>query len=173
MISGAPAGLPCMTQITAQIVPNLWFDRQAEEAAAHYIAAFGGNGRILNKIASHPDSPSPQDVPVVVEFELSGQRFVGINGGPQFQFSEAVSLEVRVSGQDELDRLWAALVEGGSDQPCGWLKDKYGLSWQITPSEYYDLLDDGDAAAQDRLMSAVLSTFGKFDIAALKAAARG
>ncbi|MBI3224043.1 MAG: VOC family protein [Mycolicibacterium cosmeticum] len=162
-----------MTQITAQIVPNLWFDRQAEEAAAHYIAAFGGNGRILNKIASHPDSPSPQDVPVVVEFELSGQRFVGINGGPQFQFSEAVSLEVRVSGQDELDRLWAALVEGGSDQPCGWLKDKYGLSWQITPSEYYDLLDDGDAAAQDRLMSAVLSTFGKFDIAALKAAARG
>lgn len=173
MIPGAPAGLPCMTQITAQIVPNLWFDRQAEEAAAHYIAAFGGNGRILNKIASHPDSPSPQDVPVVVEFELSGQRFVGINGGPQFQFSEAVSLEVRVSGQDELDRLWAALVEGGSDQPCGWLKDKYGLSWQITPSEYYDLLDDGDAAAQDRLMSAVLSTFGKFDIAALKAAARG
>ena len=94
----AGAGLPLMTQINAQIVPNLWFDRQAEEAAAHYIAAFGGNGRIVTTIASHPDSPSPQDVPVVVEFELAGQRFVGINGGPQFTFSEAVSLEVRVTG---------------------------------------------------------------------------
>lgn len=173
MIPGAPAGLPCMTQINAQIVPNLWFDRQAEEAAAHYIAAFGGNGRIVTTIDSHPDSPSPQDVPVVVEFELAGQRFVGINGGPQFQFSEAVSLEVRVSGQDELDRLWAALVDGGSEQPCGWLKDKYGLSWQITPSEYYDLLIEGDDAANARLMSAVLSTHGKFDIAALQAASRG
>lgn len=166
-------GLPCMTQISAQIVPNLWFDREAEEAAEHYIAAFGGNGRIITKIASHPASPSPQDVPVVVEFELAGQRIVGINGGPQFTFSEAVSLEVRVSGQDELDRLWAALVEGGSEQPCGWLKDKYGLSWQITPTEYYALLDEGDAAANDRLMNAVLSTFGKFDIAALQAASRG
>lgn len=169
----AGAGLPLMTQINAQIVPNLWFDRQAEEAAAHYIAAFGGNGRIVTTIASHPDSPSPQDVPVVVEFELAGQRFVGINGGPQFTFSEAVSLEVRVTGQAELDRLWAALVEGGSEQPCGWLKDKYGLSWQVTPTEYYDLVTEGDAASQDRLMAAVLATHGKFDIAGLQAAARG
>ncbi|GAS99741.1 3-demethylubiquinone-9 3-methyltransferase [Mycolicibacterium canariasense] len=162
-----------MTQISAHIVPNLWFDRQAEEAAEHYIAAFGGNGRIITTIAAHPASPSPQDVPVVVEFELAGQRIVGINGGPQFTFTEAVSLEVRVSGQDELDRLWAALVEGGSEQPCGWLKDKYGLSWQVTPTEYYDLLAEGDAAAQDRLMNAVLTTVGKFDIAALQAAVRG
>lgn len=166
-------GLSVMTEISAHIVPNLWFDRQAEEAAAHYIAAFGGNGRIVTKIAAHPASPSPQDVPVVVEFELAGQRFVGINGGPQFTFSEAVSLEVRVTGQAELDRLWAALVDGGSEQPCGWLKDKFGLSWQITPTEYYDLLEESDAASQDRLMNAVLSTFGKFDIAGLQAAARG
>ncbi|MEN4474182.1 VOC family protein [Mycolicibacterium cosmeticum] len=162
-----------MTKIDARIVPNLWFDREAEEAAAHYIAAFGGNGRIVTTIAAHPAAPSPQDVPLVVEFELAGQRFVGINGGPQFSFTEAVSLEVRVSGQDELDRIWAALVEGGSELPCGWLKDKYGLAWQITPTEYYDLLDEGDAAAKDRLMNAVMATVGKFDIAALQAAVRG
>ncbi|MGV9803853.1 VOC family protein [Mycobacterium sp. NPDC003449] len=162
-----------MTEINARIVPNLWFDREAVPAAEHYIAAFGGNGRIVNTIAANPGAPSPQDVPMVVEFELAGQRFVGINGGPQFTFSEAVSLEVRVSGQEELDRLWAALVDGGQDQPCGWLKDKYGLSWQLTPTEYYDLLDQGDEAAGERLMAAVLATFGKFDIAGLQAAHRG
>ncbi|MBN3511765.1 VOC family protein [Mycolicibacterium nivoides] len=159
-----------MTEINASIVPNLWFDREAEQAAHHYIAAFGGNGRVINTIASHPDSPSPQDVPVVVEFELAGQRFVGINGGPQFTFTEAVSLEVRVTGQEQLDQIWAALVEGGEELPCGWLKDKYGLAWQITPTEYYDLLAKGDSEADARLMSAVLSTVGKFDIAKLEAA---
>lgn len=163
-------GLHTMTHITASIVPNLWFDRDAEQAAQHYIAAFGGNGRVVNTIASHPDSPSPQDVPVVVEFELAGQRFVGINGGPQFTFNEAVSLEVRVTGQEQLDRLWAALVDGGEELPCGWLKDKYGLAWQITPTEYYDLLSKGDSEGDARLMSAVLKTVGKFDIAELQAA---
>lgn len=165
-----PPGLSTMTHINADIVPNLWFDRQAEEAAQHYIAAFGGNGRIVNTIAAHPDSPSPQDVPVVVEFELAGQRLVGINGGPTFTFTEAVSLEARVTGQEQLDQLWAALVDGGEELPCGWLKDKYGLAWQITPTEYSDLLAKGDAAANARLMAAVLSTVGKFDIAALQAA---
>ncbi|MFV8048182.1 VOC family protein [Mycobacterium sp. 48b] len=162
-----------MTEIRASIVPNLWFDREAEQAAEHYISAFGGNGRILNTIASHPDSPSPQDVPVVVEFELAGQRLVGINGGPQFTFNEAVSLEARVTGQEQLDRLWAALVDGGEELPCGWLKDKYGLAWQITPTEYYDLLGKGDAEGDSRLMAAVLSTHGKFDIAELQAAYKG
>lgn len=173
MNSGPDAGLPAMTEINASIVPNLWFDRQAEQAAQHYIDAFGGNGRILNKIDSHPESPSPQDVPVVVEFELAGHRFVGINGGPQFTFTEAISLEVRVTGQEQLDQLWAALVEGGEELPCGWLKDKYGLAWQITPTEYYDLLGKGDSEADSRLMSAVLSTHGKFDIAELQAAYNG
>ncbi|AKS31812.1 VOC family protein [Mycolicibacterium goodii] len=156
--------------INASIVPNLWFDREAEEAAKHYIAAFGGNGRILNTIAAHPESPSPQDVPVVVEFELAGQRLVGINGGPQFTFTEAISLEVRVTGQDQMDRLWAALSEDGEELPCGWLKDKYGLAWQITPTEYYDMVTTGDDAAKARLMSAVLGTQGKFDLAKLQAA---
>jgi predicted 3-demethylubiquinone-9 3-methyltransferase (glyoxalase superfamily) len=159
-----------MTSIKATIVPNLWFDREAEEAAAHYIAAFGGNGRILNTIAAHPESPSPQDVPVVVEFEVAGQRLVGINGGPQFTFTEAVSLEARVTGQEQMDQLWAALSEGGEELPCGWLKDKYGLAWQITPTEYYDMVTSGDDAAKSRLMSAVLSTQGKFDLAKLQAA---
>lgn len=157
-------------KISASIVPNLWFDRDAEQAAEHYIAAFGGNGRILNKIAAHPDAPSPQDVPVVVEFELAGQRFVGINGGPQFTFTEAVSLEVRVSGQEQLDQVWAALTEGGEELPCGWLKDKYGLAWQVTPTEYYDMITKGDEDANNRLMTAVLSTHGKFDLAKLQAA---
>ncbi|MDH6195810.1 putative 3-demethylubiquinone-9 3-methyltransferase (glyoxalase superfamily) [Mycobacterium frederiksbergense] len=163
---------PISSRINAGIVPNLWFDREAEQAAEHYIAAFGGNGRILNTIAAHPDSPSPQDVPVAVEFELSGQRFVGINGGPAFTFTEAVSLEVRVSGQEQIDRIWAALSAGGQELPCGWLKDKYGLAWQITPTEYYDLLAEGDDEASARLMSAVLSTEGKFDVATLEAAYR-
>lgn len=158
--------------INAHIVPNLWFDREAVEAAEFYIAAFGGNGRIVNTTPAHPASPSPQDVPVVVEFELDGQPFVGINGGPQFTFSEAVSLEVRVDGQEAIDRLWAALVEGGQEQPCGWLKDKYGLSWQITPTAYYDLMARGDAEANARLYDAVMATFGKFDVAALEAAHR-
>lgn len=161
-----------MTEITARIVPNLWFDREAEEAAAHYIAAFGGNGRIVATHAPHPDAPSPQDVPVLVEFELGGQRFVGINGGPHFTFTEAVSLEVRVSGQQELDRVWAALVAGGQEQPCGWLKDKYGLSWQVTPTEYFDMIGRGDVEANRRLDAAVLATFGKFDIATLTRAYR-
>jgi predicted 3-demethylubiquinone-9 3-methyltransferase (glyoxalase superfamily) len=163
-------GLSGMTKINAAIVPNLWFDRQAEEAARHYIAAFGGNGRILNTIAAPADSPGPRDVPVVVEFELAGQRLVGINGGPAFTFTEALSLEARVTGQDQLDQLWAALVDGGQELPCGWLKDRYGLAWQVTPTEYFDMLATGDDAANARLMSAVLNTVGKFDIAALRAA---
>lgn len=170
MKNGSVPGLHTMTEINASIVPNLWFYREAEQAAEHYIAAFGGNGRVVNTIAASPATPSPQDVPLVVEFELAGQRFVGINGGPQFTFSEAVSLEVRVTGQDQLDRLWAALVEGGQEQPCGWLKDKYGLSWQITPTEYYDLLAKGDPEGEERLMAAVMSTMGKYDIAKLQAA---
>lgn len=161
-----------MTEISARIVPNLWFNTEAEDAAAHYIAAFGGNGRILRTQPPIPGSPGPQLVPVVVEFELDGQLFVGINGGPMFTFSEAVSLEVRVTGQDELDRLWAALVEGGQEQPCGWLKDKYGLSWQLTPTEYYDMLARGDVEANGRLDAAVMATVGKFDIAGLEAAYR-
>ncbi|BBX32786.1 VOC family protein [Mycolicibacterium mageritense] len=166
-MSSSPAtGLPGMTSISASIIPNLWFDREAEEAAEHYIAAFGGNGRIVGTIASQP----AQDVPLVVEFELDGQRFVGINGGPQFKFTEAISLEVRVTGQDELDRIWAALSEGGEELPCGWLKDKYGLAWQITPTEYYDLLAKGDSKGEERLMAAVMATMGKFDIAKLEAA---
>jgi predicted 3-demethylubiquinone-9 3-methyltransferase (glyoxalase superfamily) len=156
-----------------KIVPNLWFDREAEEAANFYIAAFGGDGRIVSTVPASPDAPSPQDVPMVVEFELRGQRLVGINGGPMFKFNEAISLEVRVADQEELDRVWAALTDGGEEGPCGWLKDKYGLSWQVTPDAYNEMMDSGDDAAKQRLLSALLSTVGKYDIAALRAAFDG
>ncbi|NYG59313.1 putative 3-demethylubiquinone-9 3-methyltransferase (glyoxalase superfamily) [Nocardioides daedukensis] len=159
--------------ITNKITPNLWFDREAEQAAAQYIDAFGGQGRVIRTVAAHPDAPSPQDVPMLVEFELFGQRFVGINGGPQFTFNEAMSLEVRVDDQAELDRVWAALVDGGSEMPCGWLKDRYGVCWQVTPAQYDELMAGDDEEAKQRLMEAVLATFGKFDIAALEAAYAG
>ena len=162
-----------MTDVQQKIVTNLWFDREAVEAAHHYIAALGGDGRIVSTLDAHPDAPSPQDVPMVVEFELCGQRFVGINGGPHFTFNEAASLEVRVADQEELDRVWAALTEGGAEAPCGWLKDKYGLSWQVTPAAYTELKESDDEAAKQRLLTAVLSTHGKFDIAALQAAFDG
>lgn len=162
-----------MTGVQQKIVTNLWFDREALPAAEHYIAALGGDGRIVTTLDPHPDAPAPQDVPMVVEFELCGQRIVGINGGPHFQLTEAVSLEVRVADQEELDRVWAALVEGGQEGPCGWLKDKFGLSWQVTPDDYTELMESGDEAAKQRLMAAVLSTQGKFDIAALRAAFEG
>lgn len=159
--------------ISSKITPNLWFDREAEQAAAYYIDAFGGQGRIIQTVAAHPGAPSPQDVPMLVEFELFGQRFVGINGGPQFTFNEAISLEVRVDDQAELDEVWAALVDGGSEMPCGWLKDRYGVSWQVTPARYDELMVGDDEEAKQRLMTAVLATFGKFDIAALEAAYAG
>lgn len=162
-----------MTTITTKITPNLWFDREAEEAARFYIDALGGVGQVLSTTPPHPSAPSPQDVPMCVEFELHGQRFVGINGGPEFSFTPAVSLEVVVADQDELDRVWAALTDGGQELPCGWLTDRYGLAWQVTPASYYDYLASDDAAAKERVMAAVLSTHGKFDLAALQAAFDG
>lgn len=153
------------------IVTNLWFDNCAEEAARHYIDVLG-DGRITNTMKYGPDQPGEEGSTMVVEFEVRGQRFVGINGGPEFTFSEAVSLEVRCVDQADVDRVWAGLVEGGIEQPCGWLKDKFGLSWQVTPVAFYDWLD-GDPEAVKRMMDAVMSTHGKFDVAQLEAAYHG
>lgn len=147
------------------IVTNLWFDTNAEEAAQHYIDVLGGE---VTNILRH----GPEDAVMCVEFEVRGQKLVGINGGPIFTLSEACSLEVRCADQADIDHVWAGLVEGGIEQPCGWLKDKFGLSWQVTPTDYYDWLD-GDPEAVARLMKAVLSTQGKFDLAALRAAYDG
>jgi predicted 3-demethylubiquinone-9 3-methyltransferase (glyoxalase superfamily) len=156
--------------LMSRITPNLWFDTQAEEAAKYYIDALG-DGKITNVLYYGPDTPGPEGSVMTVTFELFGQTFTGINGGPQFTFNEAISLEVTCEGQEELDRVWAALVDGGEPGPCGWLKDRYGVSWQVTPTRLYDLLNGDDPAGVQRATQAMLATNGEaFDIAALEAA---
>jgi predicted 3-demethylubiquinone-9 3-methyltransferase (glyoxalase superfamily) len=154
-----------------KIVPNLWFDTQAEEAADFYISVFR-NSRIVN--VTHYTEAGPRDAGMVmtVEFELEGQRFVGINGGPEFTFSEAVSFQIDCTDQDEVDYYWERLSEGGEEGPCGWLKDRYGLSWQVTPAGMDELFADPDPQRARRAMEAMLK-MGKLDIAALRRAADG
>jgi predicted 3-demethylubiquinone-9 3-methyltransferase (glyoxalase superfamily) len=159
-----------MTQ--QKIVPNLWFDTQAEEAAQYYIDVFG-NGRVLS-LARYPEGgPGPAGQVMSVEFEVAGMRFVGINGGPHFTFTEAVSLQVDCADQAEVDRFWDRLVgDGGEEGQCGWLKDRYGLSWQIVPAGMDRLFSDPDPARAQRAMQAMLG-MRKLDVAALNAAADG
>jgi predicted 3-demethylubiquinone-9 3-methyltransferase (glyoxalase superfamily) len=154
-----------------KIIPNLWFDTEAEEAAAFYVSVFD-NSRIHG--VTHYTDAGPREAGMVmtVEFELDGQRFVGINGGPEFKFDEAVSFEIRCETQDEVDYYWDKLTDGGSEGPCGWLKDRYGLSWQVVPTELEELVADPD---RDRAKRAMEAMFGmrKLDIAALREAADG
>ena len=154
-----------------KIVPNLWFDTEAEEAANFYVSVFD-NSRIVN--VTHYTDAGPREAGMVmtVEFELDGQRFVGINGGPQFQFDEAVSFQITCDTQEEVDFYWERLSEGGSEGPCGWLKDRYGLSWQIVPTGMEELFADPDKGRAERAMRAMLG-MGKLDIDALRRAADG
>ncbi len=150
-----------------KITPWLWFDTEAEEAARFYVGLFE-DSRIVSVVPYGPDTPGPEGSVMIVEFELMGQRYVGINGGPQFPFTEAVSLEVRCEDQPEIDRIWAALVEGGEPGPCGWLKDRYGLSWQVSSTDLETMLTDPDQEKVDRVTQAFLKVDGEpFDIAAL------
>ncbi|MCZ2820021.1 VOC family protein [Modestobacter sp. VKM Ac-2977] len=155
-----------------KIVPNLWFDTQAEEAAHYYIDVFGA-GRVLS-VARYPEgAPGPVGSVMSVEFELAGQRFVGINGGPQFPFTEAVSFQIDCADQPEVDRYWDRLVgDGGAESECGWLKDRYGLSWQVVPAGMDELFADPDPARAQRAVQAMLG-MRKLDLAALRAAADG
>ena len=154
-----------------RITPNLWFDTQAEEAARFYISVFD-NSRIVS-VAHYTDvGPGEPGTVMTVEFELDGQRFVGINGGPQFTFSEAVSFQINCEDQDEVDYYWEKLSEGGSEGPCGWLKDRYGLSWQVVPTGMEELFNDPDPTRAQRAMKAMLG-MGKLDVAALRNAADG
>jgi predicted 3-demethylubiquinone-9 3-methyltransferase (glyoxalase superfamily) len=155
-----------------RITPNLWFDTQAEEAAQYYIDALGGDGKITTVTHYGPEDPAREGTVMYLEFELHGQPFAAINGGPQFPFTEAVSLEVRCEDQAEVDRVWAALSADGEEGPCGWLKDRYGLSWQVTP-RILERLHDGEPEGVRRLMSAMLASHGKFDVAALQKAYDG
>ena len=146
-----------------KITPFLWFDGQAEEAAAFYVSLF-------------PDSavtgvtPGPDGAALVVEFRLAGAHYLALNGGPHFKFTEAVSLSIDCQTQAEVDELWEALSAGGSKGRCGWLKDKYGLSWQVVPSALAELLGGADRAKAARVMAAMMG-MTKLDIQALRDAA--
>jgi predicted 3-demethylubiquinone-9 3-methyltransferase (glyoxalase superfamily) len=153
------------------IVPNLWFDTQAEEAAAFYVSIFPGS-RIRSVVPYTEAGPREAGTTMVVEFELDGQRLVAINGGPEFTFSEAISLQIACQDQDEIDYYWSHLTDGGEEGPCGWLKDRYGLSWQVVPAEMEAIIADPDRERARRAMEAMFS-MRKLDIAALRAAADG
>jgi len=154
-----------------KITPFLWFDDQAEEAANFYVSVFK-NSKVTS-IARYGDAgPGPKGMAMTVAFTLDGQQFVGLNGGPQFPFTEAVSFVVNCETQEEVDRFWEKLSAGGAPKQCGWLKDRYGLSWQIVPTELSKLLQDKDARKSQRVMKAMLQ-MSKIDIAALKNAYDG
>ncbi len=154
------------------IVPNLWFDDQAEEAAAYYVTVFE-NSRVTRVTRYTEAGPGEPGSVVTVEFELQGQRFVAINGGPAFSFTEAVSFLIPCRDQAEVDHYWARLTEGGG-QPaqCGWLKDRYGLSWQVVPTVLDELLADPDPERARRATEAMLRMV-KLDVAGLVRAADG
>jgi predicted 3-demethylubiquinone-9 3-methyltransferase (glyoxalase superfamily) len=154
-----------------KITPNLWFDTEAEEAAGFYVSVFE-NSRIVN--VAHYTEAGPREAGMVmtVEFELAGQRFIAINGGPQFSFDEAVSLQINCETQEDIDYFWDRLSEGGEEGPCGWLKDRYGLSWQVVPTGMDELFADPDPKRAERAMEAMLK-MSKLDIAALHSAADG
>jgi predicted 3-demethylubiquinone-9 3-methyltransferase (glyoxalase superfamily) len=154
-----------------RITPNLWFDNEAEEAAQFYCSVFE-NSRIVNVTRYTEAGPRAAGTVMTVEFELDGQRFVAINGGPDFTFDEAVSLEIECADQDEVDRYWERLTEGGEEGSCGWLKDRYGLSWQVVPRGMEELFADADPKRAERAMQAMFG-MRKLDIAALRSAADG
>jgi predicted 3-demethylubiquinone-9 3-methyltransferase (glyoxalase superfamily) len=164
-----------MRMTKQKITPCLWFDTQAEEAANFYVSIFS-NSRI-NQINRYGNAgrevhgKEPGSV-MVVEFELDGQTFTALNGGPQFKFDEAVSFQVMCDTQDEIDRFWNSLSQGGREGPCGWLKDKFGLSWQVVPSTLPQLISQARGDQLDRVMGAVMQ-MKKFDLRTLEQAAAG
>jgi predicted 3-demethylubiquinone-9 3-methyltransferase (glyoxalase superfamily) len=151
-----------------KITPFLWFDNQAEEAAEFYTSIFG-NSRIVQVSRYGDAGPGPKDSVMVVAFELEGQEFTALNGGPLFKFNEAISFVVDCKSQEEVDHLWAKLSDGGEEGMCGWLKDKYGVSWQIVPTALVEMLNDPDPEKAKRVTEAMLK-MKKIDIQALKQA---
>ncbi|AZQ70167.1 MULTISPECIES: VOC family protein [Streptomyces] len=154
-----------------KITPCLWFDDQAQEAAEFYTSVVPGS-RIVEIRRYGEAGPRPAGMVMTVEFELAGQRFLALNGGPDFTFNEAISLSVDCASQEEVDELWSALGAGGSEGPCGWLKDKYGVSWQIVPRALPELLGDPDPVKSQRVMRAMLG-MKKIDIQELVDAYEG
>ena len=153
------------------LVTCLWFDTQAEEAATFYTGIFPGAK--LGAVHRYTEAgPGPVGSVMLAEFELNGQKFSALNGGPQFSFNEAVSIVVLCADQDEVDHYWDRLSDGGQEIACGWLKDKYGLCWQIVPAVFFDMIADPDSAKAARVTKAMFS-MTKFDIAALQKAYAG
>ena len=151
-----------------RITPFLWYDREAEEAAKHYVSIFR-NSRIVQVARYGKAGPGPEGSVMTVAFELEGQPFVALNGGPHFKFTEAVSFVVNCETQQEVDDYWKKLSEGGEQGPCGWLKDRYGLSWQVTPTVLPKLLTDPDAGKSQAVMQAMMK-MKKIEIAELERA---
>ena len=152
-----------------QITPFLWFDTQGEEAAKFYTSVFP-NSKITNVSRYGSAGPRPEGTVMTVAFELDGLAFVALNGGPEFKFSEAISFLVNCETQDEVDAYWNKLSEGGEEGPCGWLKDKFGLSWQIIPAALPTLLSDPDPEKSQRVMQAMLQ-MKKIEVDVLERAA--
>ena len=152
-----------------KITPCLWFDTEGEEAASFYTSVFP-NSRIVDVARYGSAGPRPEGTVMTVSFELDGQAFVALNGGPEFTFNEAISFQVSCETQDEVDAFWSTLSEGGEEGPCGWLKDRFGVSWQIVPTVLTELLGDPDQEKSQRVMQAMLS-MKKIEIDALERAA--
>lgn len=150
-------------------VACLWFDGQAEQAAEHYVSIFPSS-EITGVARYGPGLPMPEGSVMTVSFTLDGREYVGLNGGPMYSFSEAVSFQVLCRDQDEVDHYWDRLTEGGEPGQCGWLKDKFGVSWQVVPTALFEMLHDEDPARAERGTQAMLS-MGKLEIAELERAA--
>jgi predicted 3-demethylubiquinone-9 3-methyltransferase (glyoxalase superfamily) len=164
-----------MAVTTQKLTPCLWFDTEAEEAANFYVSIFKDSKiRSVNRYvkAGQEVHGKPAGSVMAVEFEIEGQKFVGINGGPQFKFSEAISFQIHCRTQEEIDYYWNRLTEGGKEVACGWLKDKFGLSWQVVPTRLMELLSDKDAAKVERVTNAFMK-MKKFDIEKLRRAFEG
>jgi predicted 3-demethylubiquinone-9 3-methyltransferase (glyoxalase superfamily) len=164
-----------MANTLQKITPNLWFDNEAEEAANFYVSIFK-NSKIGGITRYGPSAAAMSGKPVgsvlTVTFELEGQEFTALNGGPQFKFTEAISLGVNCDTQQEVDELWTKLTESGEPGPCGWLKDRYGVSWQVVPRILYEMMLDQDTEKAERVMTAILQ-MQKLEIVVLQEAYEG
>ncbi|NLF11364.1 MAG: VOC family protein [Anaerolineaceae bacterium] len=154
-----------------KITPYLWFEDQAEEAASFYTSIFKNSK--INEISRYGEGgPGPAGSVMLVSFELDGQQFIALNGGPQFQFTEAISFVINCESQEEVDYMWDRLTEGGEESMCGWLKDRYGISWQVVPTALPELLSAPDPEAQQRVMEVFLK-MSKIDLPTLRLAYEG
>lgn len=155
----------------SKISPCIWFDGQAEEAAAFYTKVFD-NGRIVRTVDYTSAGPGADGSVLLVDFEIEGIQFTALNGGPEFTPDEAISFQILCEDQAEIDRFWDALVEGGVEQPCGWLKDRFGLSWQVVPADWDRLYDEDEPEKAAKVFAAMMQ-MSKLDIATLEAAREG